>query len=91
MRFVLMILALVVQVGYSADNCMVVAQIIDNCVKEKGSCKEKAIALKVGLERAGIEAKAQEKIIQGCLTACINPVSWVKADFISRCERLKRK
>lgn len=87
----LMVALLLFNVGYSADNCVIIGQIIDTCVKEKGSCKEKAIALKIGLEKAGIDIKSQEKIIQGCLTACINPVSWIKADFISRCEKLKKQ
>lgn len=89
-RVIVCMLIVASSVYAKSKNCELMAEMIDMCVKEKGSCKEKAIAMKIGLERAGLDVKTQEKLLQGCLNACMNPVSWIKADFLTRCRRVEK-
>ena len=71
-----------------ADNCQILGEIFDNCVKnqELKTCKDRGIALYYSLKARQIDENVARQILKYCEMYCLSPNIWNKQAFVKACQ-----
>ncbi len=76
--------------SFANDNCVVISDIVDECVNNLNySCEEKEIMLSYSLKKQDIDNETIKIIVKLCGYYCKLPFEWQKDKFIDKCKKGK--